>query len=379
MSFQTKVLTSVAKSYYLKKDSPCIANWIITAQCNCKCPFCELGIENLYKPDEELSTERCFEVIKEMKEIGIKVVTLSGGEVFLKKDFFKILAELKRNGMKIGIVSNGLLLNSLSEEKIEMLKRNLDSLVISIDSSIAEEHNEYRRTPMLFQLIMKGIDKLQGYGYTNITFESIIMGQNYKRIPELVALTKKKRVKRIMFRPINIISNFPQLTPVSNKDEFADYDVNEIIKYIDIAIKKAKELEVNTDLHVNRKWVVEYFKNLNKKDGYFHDRVMSNYFCFIPFTYLIVNYNGDLLPCLLLRGKGNILQNSIKEERRKSNSIREQLAKREFFPECNCCFDQANNNVRFSAICSPIRNIGVMKELVKDFSSVNKRFTRGVK
>ncbi len=362
--------------YYRKKDSPFIANWIITSQCNCKCSFCELGVENKYKPEEEVSTERAFEIIQELKDIGIKYVTFSGGEVFLRKDIWDLIKELKKNGFKVGIVSNGLLLNSFSEDKIAFMNKYLDTLVISIDSSKAEQHNTLRNTPHLFELIMKGIDRLHSFGFFNITFESIIMSKNYRHIPELIELTKEKDVKKIMFRPINIASNFPQLSSVNNKNEFADYDVDEIIKYIDLGIEKAKELEVDTDLVFNRKWITEYFKNLKVKDGFFHDKVMPNYFCFIPFAYVIINYNGGLLPCLLLNEKGNIKNGCLRDERRKADPIREQLASRKFFDICNCCFDQANNNVRFSTMCSPLLNAGSLPKLFNDVKSVKKRFEK---
>jgi len=74
---------------------------------------------------------------------------------------------------------------------------------------------------------------------------------------DFVELTKEIGVRKIMFRPINIISNFPQLSSVTNKNEFADYDVEEIIKYIDFGIAKAKELNVDTDLIFNRKYIPE--------------------------------------------------------------------------------------------------------------------------
>jgi MoaA/NifB/PqqE/SkfB family radical SAM enzyme len=373
---EIKNLSKLLKIYYQKKDSPFIANWIITSQCNCKCSFCELGIENKYNPAEEVTTERAFEIVHELKEIGVKYVTFSGGEVFLRKDIWDIIKELKTNGFKVGIVSNGLLLNSLSKEKIEFMNQYLDTLVISIDSSIPSEHNMFRNTPQLFELIMKGIIKLQLQGFKNITFESIIMSQNYKRIPELIQLTKDIGIRKIMFRPINIISNFPQLSKVSNKNEFADYDVEEIIKYIDLGIEKAKKLKVDTDLMFNRKWITEYFKNLKVKDGFFHDKVMKNYFCFIPFAYVIINYNGGLLPCLLLNEKGNIREGCLKEERKKADGIREQLGRREFFDICNCCFDQANNNVRFSTMCSPVLNVKSLKLLFNDVMSVKRRFEK---
>ncbi|MBT4174756.1 radical SAM protein [archaeon] len=368
-----KEMGKLLNIYYGKKDSPFIANWIITAQCNCKCPFCELGIKNMYKPEEEVSTERALVLIKEMKDMGIKYLTLSGGEVFLRKDIYLIIEKLKEAGIKVGIVTNGLLLPVLSDDKMEVLLKNLDSLIISLDSSVAEEHNHCRRTPKLYEMIMKGIEKFQSKGFDNISFESIIMGQNYKQIPEIVKLAKEKGIRKVMFRPINIESNFPQLGAVGDKSEFADYDVDSIIEYIDKGIAVASDLDVDCDLEFNRKWIVEYFKNLKLKKGFFHDRVMKNYFCFIPFSYVIINYDGGLLPCLLLKPKGNVRDGCLRDERKKANCVRRKLAKRDFYPICNCCFDQANNNVRFSTLCSPFRNLSSLQGLYKDVMSVKKR------
>ncbi len=367
-------LIKLLRAYYLKQDAPFIANWIITGRCNCKCPFCELGDQSKYKPEEEITTKRALEIVRELKEIGIRYLTLSGGEVFLRKDIFDIIKKLKENKIKVGIVTNGLMLNSFSEEKIEFLKEHVDTLVISIDSAIPEEHDNFRKTPGLFNLIMKGIFKLQKNGFANITFESIIMGKNYMQIPEIIKLAKEKKIKKVMFRPINIASNFPSLNPCANKDEFAHYDVDAIERHIDIGIETAKKLNMDTDLSFNKKWLIEYFRNLKVKNGFFHERVIRNYFCFIPFNYIIINYDGGLLPCLLLEAKGNVKEGSLSHERKKSNIIREELAKREFFPICNCCFDQANNNIRFSMLCNPFVNINGLKLLFHDIISVKRRF-----
>ena len=166
------------------------------------------------------------------------------------------------------------------------------------------------------------------------------------------------------------------MSSVTNKNEFADYDVEEIIKYIDLGIAKAKELNVDTDLIFNRKWITEYFRNLKVKDGFFHDKVMKNYFCFIPFAYVIINYNGGLLPCLLLNEKGNVKNGCLREQRKKADGIRDKLAKREFFDVCNSCFDQANNNVRFSTMCNPLLNMRSLPLLFDDVKSVKKRFDK---
>lgn len=367
-------LVEVLKAYYLKRCTPFMANWIILSRCNCRCPFCELGDKSKQRPDQELSTKRCLELADELAEIGIRVATLSGGEPFLHKDLFLILERLKKHDIDTGIVTNGFSLRRLNDEEIQSMKNNLNSLVISLDSSLAEEHDQLRGFAGLFNRIIEGVRNLQGRGFSRIAFETIIMGPNYKRIPEIVRLAKDLDIQKVMFRPINKIANFPQLGIAPRKDEFADLDVEDVARYVDEGVRVARRLRVDTDLSFNRKWIMAYLRKLNTDAGYFHDDVMGNYFCFIPYIYIVINFDGELLPCLLLRGDGNVTCNPLKDERGKSDHIRGRLARRDFFDACKYCFDQANNNFRFSAFCSPLRNVHSLGLLAKDMLSVYGRF-----
>ena len=58
----------------------------LIASCNLRCLHCRAaaGFDN----QTELSLEKFKEILEDAKELGVKTITLSGGEPFLKKDIF---------------------------------------------------------------------------------------------------------------------------------------------------------------------------------------------------------------------------------------------------------------------------------------------------
>lgn len=88
-----------------------IAKWAITGRCNFKCKHCFLSA-----PDAkfgEISTADCKRIIREMAEIGIQGVSLTGGEALIREDFMELVDELVKYGIDVmDIASNGLLVNN---------------------------------------------------------------------------------------------------------------------------------------------------------------------------------------------------------------------------------------------------------------------------
>jgi MoaA/NifB/PqqE/SkfB family radical SAM enzyme len=368
-------LRSVLKAYYKGESNMFMLCWVITSRCNCFCDFCELGTNPFYHPEEELTTEQCYKLVDQMADMGISIVTFSGGEVFMRKDFLDILAYTKSHGITTGLVTNGYVLPTLSDKQFLKLKENLNSLVISVDSPVSEEHDAYRGKSGLLDRIVRGVRSFQERGFDRIAFESIIMESNYHRVPELIEFAHGLKVKKIMFRPVNKRSNFPQVEKGQAKDKYIIHDPDVVVPYIDAAIKKAKELNIDTDLMFNRDWIIAYLKNLYNEDGsFFHDNVIPNYFCFFPFLSGVVLYNGDFSPCLMLKPVANIKNVSLKEAYEKVQPLRDRLNERNFPRDCNYCFCQANTNMRFSIMCSPIRNLSKVGMLINDMYSVFRRF-----
>ncbi len=86
---------------------------IPTNKCNLNCSFCSCKKRD---KTDELSLEQINKLAREFKHLGCKAVTITGGgEPLMHPQISEIISSLYGWGMKIGLVTNGLLLHKLSQ------------------------------------------------------------------------------------------------------------------------------------------------------------------------------------------------------------------------------------------------------------------------
>lgn len=92
--------------------------WSITGRCNYRCRHCYMDA-----PDGalgELSTEKALALIDEMAACGVLHVDITGGEPFVRKDFWRLVDHILSHKIVIGkIYTNGWLLNESVLDEFE--------------------------------------------------------------------------------------------------------------------------------------------------------------------------------------------------------------------------------------------------------------------
>lgn len=81
------------------------AVWEITLKCNLACSHC--GSRAGQARSQELSTEEALDLVQQLAEVGIKEVTLIGGEAFLRPDWLEIAQAITQAGMLCGLTTGG--------------------------------------------------------------------------------------------------------------------------------------------------------------------------------------------------------------------------------------------------------------------------------
>ena len=81
------------------------AVWEITLKCNLACQHC--GSRAGHTRTNELSTAEALDLVKQMAEVGIKEVTIIGGEAFLRPDWLEIAQAITEAGMLCGMTTGG--------------------------------------------------------------------------------------------------------------------------------------------------------------------------------------------------------------------------------------------------------------------------------
>lgn len=142
-----------------RRTRPIYAVWEITLQCDLACRHC--GSRAGRARPEELTTEQCLDLARQMAELGIKEVTLIGGEAYLRDDWTQIIAEIRRLGMDCTITTGG---RGITPERArQAAQAGLMSANISLDG-LEPEHDRLRGVSGSFRAALGAMKHLRAAG-----------------------------------------------------------------------------------------------------------------------------------------------------------------------------------------------------------------------
>lgn len=171
MAAPTRYLSSRDRSSYV----PVHAVWEITLACDLKCHHC--GSRAGKRRADELTTEECLDLVRQLARMGTREVTLIGGEAYLRRDWLQIIREVRDCGMDCTMQSGGL---NLTEDRIKAaVDAGLQGLGISIDG-LKEVHDRVRGVKGSFDAAFKALHSIRKCGIdssVNTQITSLVIPQ----------------------------------------------------------------------------------------------------------------------------------------------------------------------------------------------------------
>ena len=121
-----------------KLGLPIGGNFELTARCNFDCPMCYVHLkqEDIDAQGRELTAQQWIDIARQARDAGMVFVLLTGGEPFVRKDFFEIYHAMKELGLMISINSNGSMLSG------EILQKLIEDPPFRINISLYGGSNE---------------------------------------------------------------------------------------------------------------------------------------------------------------------------------------------------------------------------------------------
>jgi AdoMet-dependent heme synthase len=143
----------------------------LTYTCNERCVHCYLDHED----HGELSTEEVLELLDQLAAAGVFYLTLSGGEIFMRKDFFAILERARRLSFAVKLKTNAVMVTQRKARRIAAL--GVESVQVSLYSHRAEVHDAITKLPGSFARTLAGTLMLRDAG-VKVSFANIVMRDN---------------------------------------------------------------------------------------------------------------------------------------------------------------------------------------------------------
>jgi len=316
---------------YLPKPRTFHLQWHITDKCNWNCKHCYQTDDYL---ENELNIEGLFHILNQYIDI-VKLwkikgsINLTGGEPFLRKDFFELLERIHENRdviPRVGVLTNGSFITREIARKLKIL--DISQVQLSLEGT--KQTNDEIRDKDSFEKIINASKVLVEEGiHTVFSFTS--SKKNYEDFLKVVELGKEIGVNRVWTDRLVPYGHGKQL-----KDDMLEpLQLKEYYESINKISKKLNEAGSNTIVPTHRSL---YF--LAAEDKMSH----RGYICPAGERLTTVMPNGDVFPCRRLPIKvGNLMEQSFFEiwygndilwKLRDRNEVNQLCLKCEYFEKC---------------------------------------------
>ncbi len=278
----------------LEQFIPLVISWNVTLKCNLKCSHCYINAKET-DSIEELSTDAAKMLIHQITEVSKPLLILSGGEPLLRKDIYEIIKYGADRGLKMGMGSNGMLIN---EEVARKLKdAGMWTVAISLDSSYPERHDQFRGVEGCWYKAVNAIKVLKKAGI-EVQVNCTVTRQNYDEIENIMELAESLGV-----------DNFHLffLVPTGRGTDIEDITPDMYEKMIHNTLKKTKKYTLNV-----KPSCAPQFMRVAKNQGVDMSRWVRG--CMAGLYYCRIYPSGEVTPCPYMPVTlGNIREKSFKD------------------------------------------------------------------
>ncbi len=287
---EEEALSSHTSPHGLKTLPILILN--VHERCNCRCTMCDIWKR---QSNGELHLQELARHRESIVKLGVRQVVLTGGEPLLHSDLAAICSFLKDCGVRITLLSTGLLF----KKRAELVSSSVDEIIVSIDGP-EETHDRIRRVRDGFQLIREGIlavRKLQPA--LPIHGRSTVQKANFALLRQTVQAAHSLGLDSISFLASDVTSqafNRELIWPGERQNEIAlsSHEVTALEDEIELLIQEYGE-------DISSKYIAEPPEKLRRIARHFRSYLgqvpAQAPRCNAPWVSAVVEVDGSVRPC----------------------------------------------------------------------------------
>jgi MoaA/NifB/PqqE/SkfB family radical SAM enzyme len=277
--------------------------------CNCQCIMCDIWKSN--GKVQQLDEADVRDLLISLRKLRTQWVVMSGGEALLNPNLFRLCDMLRAEGMKVTILSTGLLLSRYARQVVSQT----DEVIVSLDGS-ETVHDDIRRMPRAYQKLREGVQAVKALAPSfSISARCVIQRHNFADWSKIIDAAHEIGLDQISFLPADVsseafnrpdpwladrigdvklgLSELPQLKVVIDS-LIADYADDFAGGYIAESPAKIRR-------------IYDYYAALHGLTDFPPVR------CNAPWVSTVVEADGTLRPCFFHLAWGNVRETPLPE------------------------------------------------------------------
>ena len=175
--------------------------WHLTERCNLWCKHCyqgERSTDEMSLPETRNVIIEVSDMVKDWSETyGVSFspsMNITGGEPFLRNDLLEILGEIKKQGFKIHLLTNGTLVDNKRARMLADL--GVDGVQVSMEGP--EDVHDAIRGAGSYSASAAGVEKLVDAGIA-VTLNVTVSNLNAGQVKKVITFGSHAGVKRVGF------------------------------------------------------------------------------------------------------------------------------------------------------------------------------------
>jgi radical SAM protein with 4Fe4S-binding SPASM domain len=292
----------------LDRGVPLSVQLDVTYRCNERCIHCYLDHDD----HGEMTTAEIRNLLDQLAEAGVFFLTLSGGEVFMRMDFFDIIEYARSLMFCVKIKTNAFMIRE--KEAARICDLAVQDVQVSIYSHRPEVHDAITLLPGSLKRSVAGIRLLRSYG-VKVVIANVLMMRNLSDHAGVKALAKELGAEYTID---------PTITPMLDGDR-------SVLK-LGLGIPQLKDVFRNSDL-------VGDVDEFCAPPPAVSDDALDEVPCSAGHTACYVSPYGDVFPCVQFPlPSGNVRRQKFLDIWRQSNQLKEvRSITTRGLPVCSTC------------------------------------------
>jgi len=269
------------------------------SRCNCRCVMCDIWQTEEHREFSLGQLESQMDAIERLK---VRWVIFTGGEPLMHSNLFALTELLRGRGIRVSILSTGLLFERFARE----ITKHLDDAIVSLDGP-GEIHDRIRRVPGAFERISEGVRAIhaQRPGF-QIGARCTVQKANHSALVDTVQAAKQLDLSSISFLAADLTSTaFNRAEPWS-----APRQAKIALAFAELAVLEQQIAKLAED-----PFVIDRPQHLHRIVRHFRAHLglepLEAPRCNAPWVSAVMGIDGSVRPCFFHPPVASILSQPL--------------------------------------------------------------------